>query len=223
MRLKPSDIGSCWDHQRARMGALKWLGFEPKSILDIGAYHGSWSEVMWHTWPNAKYVLVEGNSDCEEKLRSTGFEYHIALLSDREKEVEYYKSGTGSGEGNSIYREKTNYPFSSTKVTTKTIGQVVGNQQFDLIKVDAQGSELDIIKGSPHIFASAKIVQLECQIQSYNDGAPKAQDVINLMDVLGFRLYDIVEFHYSNINMLIQADFLFARKDSGLFDIPKFA
>ncbi len=220
MRLKPSDIGACWDHSMSRLRALKALGFNPRTILDIGAYHGSWSEVMWHVWPEARFHLIEGNADCAPQLAATGFLFDIALLSDSVKDVTYHKCQTGSGEGNSIYREATDYPFAPTTVQTKTLDQLTGNQVFDFIKVDAQGSELDILDGmKPASFHATTLFQLECQVQSYNPGAPTAAEVISYMDNNDFRLYDIVEYHLNSRQMLIQADLLFARKDCGLFDL----
>lgn len=220
MRLKPSEIGSCWDHQVNRMRALKSLGFNPRSILDIGAYHGSWSEVMWHVWPDAQYHLIEANADCEPELKRTGFKYDIALLSDRARDVMYHKCQTGSGEGNSLYKENSVYPFKSEWARTKRADSILGKQVFDLVKVDAQGAELDILDGmNPQAFHATTVFQLECQIQSYNEGAPPASEVIAYMDNNGFRLFDIGEYHYNSHNMLIQADFIFAGKDSGLFGL----
>lgn len=219
MRLKPSDIGACWDHALSRMRNLRQLGFVPRAILDIGAYHGSWSEVMWHVWPESRYHLIEANEDCRPQLERTGFKFDIALLSDIEKDVTYHKCQTGSGEGNSMYPEKTVYPFAATSARTKTLTQVLGNQVFDFIKLDAQGSELSIIQGGESIIRAGTLVQVECQIQQYNAGSPLAIEVINHMDDLGFRLYDVIESHFNSRGMLIQTDFLFARKDCGLFGL----
>lgn len=201
------------------MRALKSLGFNPKNILDIGAYHGSWSEVMWHVWPDAQYHLIEANADCTPQLARTGFKYDIALLSDRAKDVMYHKCQTGSGEGNSMYKENSVYPFKSEWARTKTLNQVAGDRVFDMIKIDAQGSDLDVLLGGSRIYPKATVIQLECQIQQYNESAPLASEVIAYMDNNGFRLFDIGEYHYNSRNMLIQADFIFAGKDSGLFGL----
>lgn len=220
MRLKPSDIGSCWDHPLTRMRALKSLGFEPHTILDIGAYHGSWSEVMWHVWPKAQYHLIEANEDCRSQLIRTGFKYDIALLSDSIKDVTYHKCQTGSGEGNSIYPEASVYPFAPTVARTQTLDNLLPNDAtYDLIKVDAQGSDLDILKGGLSIVSRAHLIQLECQLQAFNTDAPLAPEVIAYMDSIGFRWYDITETHINSRGMLIQADLLFARKDSPLFGL----
>lgn len=219
MRLKPSDIGSCWDHALGRMRALKALGFNPRSILDIGAYRGAWSEVMWHVWPDARYTLVEGNDECRPYLDQTGFPYHIALLSDSVRDVTYHKCQTGSGEGNGLYPEASQYPFAATAARTQTLDVLLGDQVFDLVKLDVQGAELSVLRGGARLLAGVNLIQLEVGVQSYNVGAPTATEVIAYMDSIGFRLYDIVEYHLNSRQMLIQADFLFARKDCGLFDL----
>ncbi len=224
MRLKPSDIGACWDFALSRMRALKALGFEPGNILDIGAYHGSWSEVMWHVWPNAAFHLIEANEDCVPQLEQTGFKYDIALLDNESHERTYHKCQTGSGEGNGLFKENSVYPFASVKLKTKTLNDTLRAPDgtlptFDMVKLDVQGAELKVIDGGMAIIKAAHIVQLECQIQSYNENAPLAHHVISYMDSIGFRLYDIIERHDNSRGMLLQADFLFARKDSPLFGL----
>ncbi len=219
MRLKPSDIGACWDHSLSRMRALKALGFNPRSILDIGAYHGSWSEVMWHVWPDAIYRLVEANEDCRPQLTATGFPFDIALLSDQVKDVTYHKCQTGSGEGNSMYPEASVYPFSPVSARTQRLDDLIPEGMWDLVKIDAQGAEVEIVKGGLNLIGRATLVQLEVGVQPYNRGAPSVLEAMTYMDGLGFRLYDIVEYHLNSRSMLIQADLLFARKDCGLFDL----
>ena len=38
---------------------LKKYNFSPKSILDLGAYHGSWSLSALEIFPEANYMLIE--------------------------------------------------------------------------------------------------------------------------------------------------------------------
>jgi len=181
---------------------------------------------MWHVWPNAQYHLIEANEDCVPQLARTGFKYDIALLSDRAERVAYHKCQTGSGEGNGVFKENSAYPFVSTQLTTVSLDWWLGGSKpaaerivYDFIKIDAQGSELKILKGGEIAARQAHVIQLECQIQSYNEDAPLAAETIAYMDSIGFRLYDIIERHDNSRGMLLQADFLFARKDSPLFGL----
>jgi FkbM family methyltransferase len=56
----------------------------------------------------------------------------------------------------------------------------------DLIKMDVQGSELDVIKGGNDIVRNAKAVILELPHVEYNIGAPTKEIVIKYMESLGF-------------------------------------
>ncbi len=179
---------------------------------------------MWHVWPEAQFHLIEANEDCVPQLKQTGFSYLIALLDIVGHEVIYHKCQTGSGEGNGLYTENSVYPFADVTKVTRTLLDAVGGPSamvpiYDFIKLDCQGSELRVMKGGESIIKAAHIVQLECQLQSYNAGAPLAHETITYMDSIGFRLYDIIERHDNSRQMLIQADFLFARKDSPLFGL----
>lgn len=223
MRLKPSDIGSCWDHQLSRLRNLKALGFNPRSILDIGAYRGAWSEVVWHVWPEARFHLIEANEDCVPYLKETGFTYDIAFLSAKAESVVYHKCQTGSGEGNGMYRENSVYPFMAEIKETKRLDDLThpkgGIVLYDFIKLDCQGAELKVIAGGQGLITQAHVVQLETQVQDYNEGAPRIAEVIARMGELGFRVYDFGEFHYTSRGMLNQVDVIFVRADSPLFTV----
>ena len=79
---------------------------------------------------------------------------------------------------------------------------------FDLVKIDVQGAEIDVMEGAGDIIANSKFVLLEAAVTNYNEGAPKQQDVINYMNNLGFKDYEIFdEIRFDGV--LIQLDLLF--------------
>ncbi len=217
-----SEFGPDWRNQINRLSHLKALGVMPRSILDVGAHHGHWSEMAHLIWPGIDHLLIEGNADCAEHLDKTTLPYKIALLSDVAGEADYYKCQTGWGDGNSLFKEVSPYQFQPVRLTTRLLSDVVGDRFFDLIKMDCQGAESKIITGSPGVIQRAGLVQLECQVQTYNEGAPLMAGVIAQMDGLGFRIYDFIDFHYSARGQLIQADILFVRSDSPLFEYRQF-
>lgn len=84
----------------------------------------------------------------------------------------------------------------------------------DFIKIDTQGSELDILDGATKCLEHTVMVLLEVSIHRYNKGAPLIADVIQYMNNKNFEIVDIIENHIIN-NYLAQIDILFAKKDSG--------
>ena len=58
--------------------------------------------------------------------------------------------------GNGIYKENTNVPFTPLRRKIYTLDTLLKDQTFDLIKMDVQGAELDIIQSSPGFIHNAK-------------------------------------------------------------------
>jgi len=193
--------------------------FEPKSILDIGANTGQFYREISQIFPNAYYFLIEGNDGCEIPLQSIGVDYSIAMLSDCEKIVKYYiRDGEPLCTGNSIYKENSAF-YDEDKIIvvekdTKTLPRVLNNKLFDLIKIDVQGSELDIIKGGLDIIKSSKGILMEVSLVEFNQGAPTKQEVISFMEEIGFEPVEIIaNINHPMFHTLIQEDILFLNKN----------
>jgi FkbM family methyltransferase len=193
--------------------------FEPKSILDIGANVGQFYKESMIVFPNAYYYLIEGNETCEDVLRTLGVDYSIDLLSDVAKQVDFYiRKNEPRCTGNSIYRENTSFydddQIIIKKKQTKTISNIFLNKTFDLIKIDVQGSEIDIINGGIDIFKKAKGILMEISLVEYNKNSPAKEFVYEYMDNLGFKPVELI----GNINHpityeLIQQDIFFLNKN----------
>jgi len=192
--------------------------FEPKSILDIGANVGQFYNEIKNIFPNSYYYLIEGCESCEVVLETLNVDYSICLLSDSEKEVDFYiRKNEPRCTGNSIYRENTSFydddQILIEKKQTKTLSNLLNNQKFDLIKIDVQGSEIDIINGGLDIIKEAKGILMEVSLMEYNQNAPTKDFVYEYMDNLGFKPVELI----GNINHpltyeLIQQDILFLNK-----------
>jgi hypothetical protein len=86
-------------------------------------------------------------------------------------------------------------------------------EEYDLpipsfLKIDTQGSELDILKGAESVINQVDLVYLECPIIQYNKGAPNIGDYIAYMKEKNFIPYDLLEVHRSE-EVLLQVDILF--------------
>ena len=185
-------------------------------IYDIGAYHGKWSETLnKSSLRNKKFFLFEANEENEAHLKKLPFKFFIEILSDNEKQVEFYSLNST---GDSYYKEKTRlYDKDLDKKirNTKTLDSVVKKENLpnpDFIKIDTQGSELDILKGGKETVSKCSLIYLECPIIEFNLNSPKFDDYIKYLDSIEFVPYDICEVHKLD-NILIQIDILFIKKN----------
>lgn len=192
--------------------------FTPKSILDIGANIGQFYNECKPVFPNSYYYLIEGNIKCGEVLQGLDVDYSLELLSDSEKEVTFYKTTYDEKcTGNSLYREKTSFYDDEhlivEKRVTTTLKKLLPNKNFDLVKIDVQGAELDIIRGGIEIIKNAKGVILEVSLTEYNENSPTKDEVYEFMDSIGFKHSEIVGLiNHPLTHELIQHDVLFVKE-----------
>jgi len=109
-----------------------------------------------------------------------------------EKKVVFYEDPYNPG-GNSYYKETTGYftkEHAQDKImnTVDNVRRMNKYPQPDLIKIDAQGAELDILKGAADTLKYCRDLILELQHTNYNEGAPLKEEVIEYLAELGFDL-----------------------------------
>ena len=199
--------------QEVRLLYYKSLGIKFDKVLDIGAYIGTWKDMFKKIFPESNILMIEANKEKEKILKKKG-EYLIALLgSKNDEEIEYFKCEEEEiSSGNSVYKENTNYKFIPERRKTITLSTLLKDSSgFDLIKIDTQGSELDILKGGIDIIKQSKFLLLELSIIEYNFKAPTYSEVIRYLEENNFKLVDIFDLHYRN-KSLIQIDGFFVNK-----------
>jgi len=101
------------------------------------------------------------------------------------------------GYGSSIYEEKTNFSRQVEYITSSTLKNELAHLNLhssnNIIKLDVQGSEIDILKGLDIDIALFEIIILETSVKKYNKGSPLFIDVINFMNEKDYSFYDIYD------------------------------
>ena len=194
---------------------IQQRGLKIDSVYDIGAWNGDWSKrTKADACPNADFFLFEANPAYDRVLASTGFPYMCgtALSNPGRETVEFYN---GTNTGDSYYKETTtHYDNQGTiQLPCTTIDKLVTDINLPIpqfIKIDTQGSELDILAGAESILDRVDLIYTECPILRYNSGAPDFQDYLDFFKKHKFVPIDILEHHHSD-NILIQVDVMFMR------------
>ena len=177
--------------------ALKSKGVEPGVVYDIGACVLHWTNEAHRVWPNAEYHVFDAMDSVEFIYQEEGLRYHIGVLSNTERAVDFYQNDEHPG-GNSYYLENVAVNPEAPqyfneqhrrRLRTATLDSVVRERGFpwpDLLKIDVQGAELDVLRGGSECLQHCNHVILELQVVEYNTGAPLRDTVINYMAEQGF-------------------------------------
>lgn len=200
---------------------LKRNNFVINSVLDVGAHAGTFTFECKKYYPDAYYFMIDGNHITEQYVKHSGVDYKICYLSNEVKNTVVYKTKFNAfNTGDSLYRENTNYysdaHLITQDITTSTLDEIFKNEKtFDFIKIDSQGSEMDIIKGGLEMCKRAQIFLLEASVYNYNLGAPMFDELKEFMTSLGFPHTKIVSNipHPDNRDILIQHDVLFSKNE----------
>ena len=185
------------------------LEFNPEKMVvyDIGSSVLHWSWHVQQIWKHPRIYAFDAMTEMklyydtynETKNAALQFEYSVGVLCDEDhKRIAFYQNDDFSG-GNSYYKEighpNSHNLFTETHVKHKMgmkLETVVKNRHFplpDLIKIDVQGAELDILKGSMSIINCAKFLIVELQHTEYNRGAPLCNETRDFLIENGWEVY----------------------------------
>ena len=81
-----------------------------------------------------------------------------------------------------------------------------------LLKIDVQGTELQVLRGAGALLDTIDTILVECSFQILYEGQALADDAISLMHSHGYRLASVVSPTTDAHGRLIQADLVFERR-----------
>lgn len=208
---------------------LRQEGFIPKTVLDIGAWRGTWARSFTQIFPYSKIILFEANPTNESYLKNSNYKYFNKLLwkySGVEKDFFTLTDDLANiNTGSSIYLENTHVYNENTTVIKKmktetldSISELNNIKNINFIKLDVQGSELDILEGSKNVLKNnfVEFILMELPLKEYNHGTPDFYEYLNYMKDIGFVPFDIYEIHEWE-DKVLQMDVLFVNKYSDFY------
>lgn len=201
-----------------QLGSTSRPPFLPTRILDIGANIGVFAQLCHRIWPEAHVTSIEANESCRHQLEFSADRTIIACLSDAIGTRDFWLHDKDQwGPGNSYYKDRMQWYDNAYSVPLKTTtlsALFADDPPFQLIKLDTQGSELDIVRGGPEIIRQAKLVLCEVSgPEVYNIGAPHRSQVTEELRSLGFGTPIELEWWYeSGTENIVNVDLAYWRE-----------
>jgi len=202
---------------------LRQLNFQPRHIVDVGANRGNWTRTAMRAFPLAHFSLFEPQAHLLEGTE---------LESDAR--VSIFKMGAGPKSSVmklSKHARDDSFTFALTEEEALALGReqieapVVALDEFllsqglpypDLLKIDAEGWDLEVLKGAEKAVHHAEVVLLEAAVMCHE--FPNRIDVvISEMAKHGFKVFEFTEFiRPLNPQVLWLVEVAFIREDGAL-------
>ena len=207
---------------------FKKVNFYPNHIFDIGANTGSWTRQVLNSYPEANYSLFEP----QEWLKS-----NISDITNSNNKVKFYPIGVGKTIGEFDFtiverddscnfyiskEEAIKKGYKQIKVPVSTIDQFIFDQKIEvpeLIKIDAEGLDLDVLDGAIGCFGITEVFMVEVGVVNKvfkND----IFSMIQYMDQKGYRLFEITDLNrLFNYQVLWLMELVFIKKNGKIDSI----
>jgi FkbM family methyltransferase len=201
-------------------------GFNPKQVLDIGAFEGEWTKMASSIFTEASFLMFEAQESKKNmlaQLHSATVDHHIGLLGPEiNSKSKFYVNETVSSALPESAKEGQEY----IEVPMFTVDEVLktkGIAKADFIKLDVQGFELEVLKGAKTTLQNAEVVLMEVSLIEINKGAPLIYEVMKFMDEHNFICYDICSIVRRPLDKALwQTDLIFVKSNSNLIQSNKY-
>ena len=179
-------------------------GFSPRGVLDIGAHRGDWTRVTRSIWPRARFLMIEPQPEMQESLERVcreleGVGYVLAGAGCRREEriQTIWEDLAGSSflpvPDEAMLAAGRQRP--APLVTVNSLLEERPDLRPDLVKLDVQGYELEVLRGSGKCFGVTELFIVETSLYAFLPGNPLCREVIDFMADQGYELYDITEYY----------------------------
>lgn len=171
-------------------------------VIDVGAHDGSVFSIPYAKDRNNLVYAIEPIPALAEKIRSSGLtNLHVfcAAVGEQEGLATLYinqDSQTSSLLPNEAKGPWLSYADNLKELETLEVSVIRLDNfmrsnciaEVDLLKVDAQGYDLQVIKSAGDLIRKVKRIQLEVQVTPLYTGSASKEEVVEYLEALDFRL-----------------------------------
>lgn len=198
------------------------------TIIDVGAHHGQFSLLARTLYPSADIICVEPLSDAVDRLREIhASDPRISILPFAAAGADASRSMHVSRKTDSSSLLPILQPYidafpgteesGTTQVEARTLDALLGDSVSPpaLLKIDAQGGELEVLSGATRVLEQIDVAFVECSFVEFYRNQALADEVIGVFLQHRLRLDGVYSVVRDARGRCLQADLLFRRVPKG--------
>jgi len=169
----PESVGTLANDQLAT--ALITKICQPnRTFIDVGAHIGSIISSVMQNDRSIRIIAIEAIPEKVNNLRQKfpTVEFHECAVGDSEGEISFFINTRQSGYS-SLGRPPTSsgdQSIAEIKVPIKRLDSLISSSDVDVVKIDTEGSELGVLRGSTNLLARCRPIIMFESAPSVNDG-----------------------------------------------------
>lgn len=195
------------------------------TVIDVGANRGQFAIFAAHRFPGARLICFEPLPGPRAKLKRvtacTGqLRVFDVAVADSNRAADFHVSA--ADDSSSLFpigqRQREAFPgteeLETIKVNVRRLDELLGPSDLVgrvLLKIDAQGGELDALRGAQDLLDSVDTILVESSFTELYTGQPLADEVCDFLRTRGYGCVGVWSVIYGRGGNCIQADFVFAR------------
>ena len=208
------------------LARLERRGFRPGYLIDVGTNHGGWTRAFLKRFPDAAVTMIEPQE---------GLKTYVADLLTRPN-VNWITAGAGRANTTMKFTFAQTDDSCNFRVTPEdaaraglrqidvpiySLDHVVsinGNRIPDVVKIDAEGLDLEVVDGASTLIGKTEIFMVEASLGA-RDIPNTLPLVVARMGELGYAPLDFTDLNYSPAQgVLWLVEIAFARKDGPIIN-----
>jgi FkbM family methyltransferase len=203
---------------------LKRLGFQPRTVVDVGVAYGTpslESHSLYESFPESYFILIEPLKEFEPYMRDIlkkyRGEYFLTAVGARD-EKRIINIESPYRERSSIHKrtllESSGIHLSPREIQVTTLDALMEKHNFQPpfgLKIDTEGSEVQVIEGASKFLRDTQFVITEIPVANRFEGGYSFAELIALMSKRGFSVCDILDIGRANNSEVIFMDLVFKR------------
>lgn len=202
------------------------VGSEAAVIVDIGANTGQSAALFSRLFPQATILAIEPFDASYKAIMARGVQRvhpHLLAMGARNGTAVLHVNSQSvtnslliaSPEGQRLFPKHMD-PISNVKVEMITLDSFAareGLDRIDLLKIDVQGTELEVLRGGHSILPRVHVIQIECNFIPIYENSSVFSEVDIVLRRAGFEFYNFYGLHQDPVSRrLVFGDALFVRK-----------